>query len=271
MFHFFFLILEPSDNSYMYIYPPGFTPSAATKAFLEEQVPVPKKTYVLPPYIFEKKVLPDIRCDLQKEMERLAAQNSTNHGKSEKKANELDIATVPLKRDSSRIIIDRYDEYLKIKKTMQGLIGPAEKSVAKTAHRDTVEKQIIKDPSPQASELSDISRRSSTTLVSGAFFKNNSEFHTVIEQSGMRDFPLPGVVKDKKPHVQKGHRNKSFGVIVSVVEKRKRRAKSGEKDRSEHSDRNKKQRNQKKDRDTNDDGKDTDTVEPSFKRVKGTF
>ena len=265
----------------MYIYPPGFTPSAATKAFLEQQVPAPKKTYVLPPYIFEKekRVLPDIRGDLQKEMERLAAQKPTCHVKSATEARELDMVTAPVKRSTPRMVIDRYDEYLKIKKTLQGLIGPTDSTPAKTALVDTTDKQKVEDPLPEASELSDIVRGISTTLDSDTSSRNDSEFHTMIDLSDAGDFSLPEAVQDKKHHAKDNQRSKSSVKTVSIVKKRKRKeidasqekAKAGGEVQLKHSDRAMKQRNEKRIRNKIVNGKCTDSKEPAPKRVKGTF
>ena len=264
----------------MYIYPPGFTPSAATKAFLEQQVPAPKKTYVLPPYIFEKekRVLPDIRGDLQKEMERLAAKKPTCHVKSATEARELDMVTAPVKRSTPRMVIDRYDEYLKIKKTLQGLIGPTDSTQARTALVDTTDKQKVEDPLPEASELSDIVRGSSTTLDSDTS-RNDSGFHTMIDLSDAGDFLLPEVVQDKKHYAKDNRRSKSSVKTVSIVKNRKRKeieasqekAKAGGKVGFKHSDRAMKQRNEKRIRNKIVDGKCTDSKESASKRVKGTF
>ena len=265
----------------MFIYPPVFTPSAATKAFLEQQVPAPKKTYILPPDIFEKgrRVLPDIRGDLQKEMERLAAEKPTCHGKSATEAREFDMVTAPVKRRTPRTVIDRYDEYLKIKKTLQGLIGPTDSIPARTALVDTTAKQKIEDPLPEASELSDIVRGIYTTLDSDTSSGNDSEFHTMIDLSDAGDFSLPETVRDKKHHAKDNRRCKSAVKTVSIVKNRKRKeieasqekAKADGKVGFKHSDRAMKQRNEKRIRNKIVDGKCTDSEESAFKRVKGAF
>ena len=264
----------------MYIYPPGFTPSAATRAFLEEQVTVPKKPYVLPSDIFEKrkKVLPDISGDLQKEMERLAAQGTTSYGKLEKEANEFGKPSATIKKNTLRINIDRYDEYLKIKKIMQGLIRPDNSSVTNTTLDDIIDKQKLEEPSSQASELSDFVKSNSSTLASGTSFEKNSEFYTLIDLSDVRDFSLPGAVQDKTRHTQERPKRESSGEMAFQKGKRQRQIQASQEKtsgyfqtKSSEKVRAMKQRNNKTDRDSIGNGKDLYHKEPASKQLKGTF
>ena len=214
-------------------------------------------------------------------MERLAAQNPSSHEKPEKEASEFDKTTAQVYKGTSSPIIDRYDEYLRIKKTLQGLIRPAVSPVTKTLNNEMTDKQKIKETLNQTSKPSDFVREISTKLITS---ETESELHSVVDVSGVRDLSLPRAVQNKRKHAQEMHIGTLSTEVVSKNRKRQRQAEGLQENTSRYIQTKSSETVGTKDnggsmehpneitgRDIASDGNDTDDKETTVKRVKGTF